>query len=235
MSVVATAIQRYRPHGLSPDSVVSSVELSKMLELSYALENIEDDPVFWKMRKWERSNPKYNLLRQWRTLDPFKLVWDQRYWEVDLKSLLSLGEAGGGLSLIKLDLDNFKNVNTRLGHGGGDEAIKIASRIISSVCYGAGEVYRRGGDEFVIIAPELRGNEAERLSEKIRTEIESVFLAWGDSNNLETCPTASIGVVDADYGVCFDELTRAADQAQQLAKDSGKNISIYKRLIIQTD
>lgn len=230
INIVAAAIERYQPHGLRPDSIVSSIEVSKMLELSYPLESIEDDPVFWKMRKWERSNPRYSLLRQWRTLDPFNLVWDQRYWDVDLRALLSLGEVGGGLSLIKLDLDNFKSVNTNLGHIGGDEAIRIASRIILSTTVGAGEVYRRGGDEFVIIAPDLRGSDAERLAEKIRAEIESVFLAWGRSNQLDPCPTASIGVIDADYSVSFDELTLAVDDAQQLAKDSGKNISIYKKL-----
>ncbi|MCH5655461.1 GGDEF domain-containing protein [Pseudomonas syringae] len=233
ISIVSSAIERYQPHGLKADSIVSKVEVSKMLELSYPLESIEDDPVFWKMRKWERSNPRYSLLRQWRTLDPFNLVWDQRYWDVDLKSLLSLGESGGGLSLIKLDLDNFKSVNTSLGHGGGDEAIKIASRVILSITIGVGEVYRRGGDEFIIIAPDLRGDDAENLSERIRSEIESVFLVWGGSKGLEIFPTASIGVIDADYGICFAELTEAADQTQQLAKDSGKNISIYKKLTVK--
>ncbi|MGB8922869.1 MAG: GGDEF domain-containing protein [Pseudomonas sp.] len=235
ISIVAAAIKFYQPHGLKPDSFASKVEVSKMLELSYPLESIEDDPVFWKMRKWERSNPRYSLLRQWRKLDPFDLVWDQRYWEIDLRSLLKLGEEGGGLSLIKLDLDNFKSVNTSLGHTGGDEAIKIASRTILSITRGAGEVYRRGGDEFIIIAPDLRGNDAEKLSEKIRVEIESVFLAWGNSKNLKAPPTASIGVIDADYCVCFEALIEAADQAQQLAKDNGKNICIYQKLITKND
>lgn len=235
ISVIASAIERYQPHGLRPDSTLSSIDLSKTLELSYPLENIEEDPVFWKMRKWERSNSRYKLLQQWRTLDSFKLVWDQRYWEPDLKSILGQGESNSGLSLIKLDLDNFKSVNTHLGHGGGDEAIKIASQIISSNALGVGEVYRRGGDEFIIIAPDLRGSEAEQLSERIRSEIELAFLAWGKIKKLEIFPTASIGIVDADYGIEFEALTQAVDQAQQTAKDNGKNMSIYKRLVINGD
>lgn len=227
INIIAGAIKSYQPHGLKSESTVSFVELSRMLELSYPLENIEDDPIFWKMRKWERRNPRYNLLQQWRTLDPFKLVWDQRYWECDLKALLSLGEAGGGLSLIKLDLDNFKSVNTSLGHSGGDEAIKIASQTIISITQGMGEVYRRGGDEFIIIAPDLRGEEASLLGENIRIEIEKVFASWGTEKKLEIYPTASIGIVDADYAICFDKLTQAADNAQQSSKDRGKNICTY--------
>jgi diguanylate cyclase (GGDEF)-like protein len=204
-----------------------------MLELSYPFDSIEDDPIFWKIKKWEINNPRYSLLRKWRALDPFKLVLDQRYWEADLKAFLKLGESGGGIGLIKLDLDNFKSVNTKLGHGGGDDAIKIASRVINSASSGRGEVYRRGGDEFVVIAPDLRGHDIKSLAEEIRAGIESAFLDWGRDNNLEVYPTASIGVIDADYGVDFDELTQAADQAQQSAKDQGKNISIYRQLLVK--
>lgn len=91
-------------------------------------------------------------------MEPFGLVWDQRYWRSDLERLLQL-EPAETISAFKMDLDNFKGVNQKLGHAGGDEAIREYLRIVQSCPGRAAEVYRRGGDEVVAFAPGVKPNE----------------------------------------------------------------------------
>ncbi|WP_160167494.1 GGDEF domain-containing protein [Paraburkholderia kururiensis] len=223
VSVLAAATKNFMPRGLAAQSSCSTSELLGMLRVSFSKEKLETDVIFWQMRRWEMRNPKFPLLSQWRALDPLQTVWDQRYWESDLSALLAHDFEHEGLTGLKLDLDNFKNVNEVLGHGGGDDAIRLTGKILNRVVAGHGEVYRRGGDEFVILAPGIRGSAAAKLAEAIRVEIESQFAAWSVQKHLAKAPTASIGYVDADAECGPDELIRLMDEAQGRAKHEGKN------------
>jgi len=151
------------------------------------------------------------------------MVTDQRYWERDLGLLLLSLEPDEQLAIFKMDLDNFRNVNNTLGHSAGDDAIRLYCRIVNDVLGSAGEVYRRGGDEIVVLAPRLDTEDATRLGEALRSEVESQFRAWAKPRGLDESPTASIGLVFSKGRVTINEVIARMDAAQHEAKRQGKN------------
>ena len=192
------------------------------MRLAFDLAELEADRLYWLMRKWERKNHRFPLLKSWRLLDPLQAVLDQRYWQSDLDVLLA-SELDECMSVVKLDLDNFKLVNEKLGHSAGDEAIKLACALIKEVFGRVGEVYRRGGDEIVVLAPGLAEQECLNLAEHARRLIAEKFEVWGARRGLSLTPTASIGVVYAVSGCNAVEVTALLDEAQSTAKQLGKN------------
>lgn len=223
VNLLAFATVKFNPRGLRSNVECAPSDLLNMMRLAFELPDLEMDQMYWKIRAWERGNIKFPFLKPWRILDSLNVVLDQRYWESDLKSMLLNDLESKGMTAIKMDLDNFKNVNDSLGHSSGDQAIKLACTTMTSILSEVAEIYRRGGDEMVGLAPGLRGKRATDLAEELRNAIETKFIAWGNENGLEKKPTASIGLVDVSPGCAFDEIVRLMDEAQGRAKHEGKN------------
>lgn len=188
-----------------------------------------EDKVFWRMRRWERQNPAFPVLRDWRALDPLKIVWDQRYWEKDLRTILRCMVPNEKLAILKMDLDNFGQVNKTLSHSAGDEAIRLYCSIVKRVVGKVGYVYRRGGDEVVAFAPDFEAEATRVMAEEIRATIEADFRQWGTGRGLASFPTASIGAVVSDNARPFGEIVQMMDSAQKQAKDQGKNRVVLLR------
>lgn len=223
LEIISASTCNFRPSGLVCNQTVSKQSLLQLLEVSFDCSDIERDSFFWRVKAWERRNREYPVFREWRTLDSFGLLWDQRYWESDLSLIKKHERDDVKLSLVKLDLDNFKNVNDKLNHTAGDDAIRLASRTIKSVMGGVGEVYRRGGDEFIIIVPDCDANVVDTLAEELRAKIQSAFLDWGREYGIDGPPTASIGIASMGVDASIPDLIRRVDGAQKMAKDLGKN------------
>jgi diguanylate cyclase (GGDEF)-like protein len=223
LGLFATATALYQPRGLKADRQVEASTLAGMLRVAFHPGDLERDEVFWKMKKWIRSNPKYPLLRRWRDLDPLGVLWDQRYWERDLSALFHGLEPGALLAVLKMDLDNFKSVNDQHGHAVGDEGLRLYFSTVQEVLGGVGEIYRRGGDEIIVLAPGLSEGTAREAAEQTRAKIETAFESWTHGRNLVTAPTASIGLTLAEPGGSVDEVVRSVDLALIHAKEHGKN------------
>jgi diguanylate cyclase (GGDEF)-like protein len=222
IETLAFALQRFHPRGIQASTQVDGNMLLAQLRAAFDLSSLETDRMYWEMRTWQRKF-RYALLKQWRTLDPLNVVLDQRYWEQDLKALVSLMNPDNVLVAFKLDLDNFKDVNTQLGHSGGDEAIRVYCQTVLDTIGDVAEVYRRGGDEVVAFAPDLTPEHGIVLAEQLRCSIERNLGHWGKSKGLVSPPTASIGVLAISGDQPIPTITSALDAVQQRAKDEGKN------------
>jgi len=220
--ILAAATHFFKPRGISAARRIEAAELLGLLRVSFDFEELENDAFFWRMKKWERQNSKYPLLNDWRELDSLETVWDQRYWQRDLEQLIQELVPGELLGVLKMDLDNFKIVNDELGHSVGDDAIRHYCSVVKSVVGSDGYVYRRGGDEVVVLLPETDDSRASAIAEEIRSEIESTFISWASERGLEKSPTASIGLV-VYGGPSPVEVVELADKAQHDAKNNGKN------------
>ncbi|MCM1246356.1 MAG: GGDEF domain-containing protein [Roseburia sp.] len=126
--------------------------------------------------------------------------------------------ASGDISLIMLDIDNFKKVNDIYGHKEGDHVIQALSDVLRETTTGVHScsLGRWGGEEFMILLTDSNADDAEVLAEKIRQGFASV------SYETAGCQTVSIGVTQAKDETA-DTLYNRVDKALYMAKAGGKN------------
>jgi diguanylate cyclase (GGDEF)-like protein/putative nucleotidyltransferase with HDIG domain len=120
--------------------------------------------------------------------------------------------------LLMLDLDSFKTYNDTYGHPSGDKLLREIGGIIKGSTKSAGQAFRYGGDEFVVILPQTTIEDAYQVAERIRKCIAD------RTDATEVIITCSVGL--ASYpsdGVTSDEVINAADTALYYAKGTGGN------------
>jgi len=118
-------------------------------------------------------------------------------------------------SIILLDLDHFKHVNDTYGHDTGDEALRWIASSLQTAARIEDTVSRWGGEEFLILLPATPLDEAVRVAERMRAQIESMEFTYKDVTlNL----TFSAGVSCSKDYPSVDDLCRVADQALYVAK-----------------
>ncbi len=128
------------------------------------------------------------------------------------------------LSLAFIDVDNFFNINEQYGHAGGDDVLKALADMIKLASGSAGLPSRYGGDEFVIIFPDMEREQAFLTIEKLRETVEhtSIKLAKADIEINGISISAGIACYPMD-GRLKSELLRKADQALYRAKVTGRS------------
>ncbi len=129
-------------------------------------------------------------------------------------------EHGTPLSVMFLDLDNFKHVNDSLGHRAGDTLlVEIAQRLRSAVRE-RDTVARLGGDEFVLLLPGANAEGAARVASKMQQTAQQPLHVGAH----ELCMSPSMGIaLFPDHGADFEALIQAADTAMYHAKADGRN------------
>ena len=126
------------------------------------------------------------------------------------------------LALLFLDLDHFKTINDSLGHAVGDALLKQVAQRLAECVRETDTISRQGGDEFLVLLPELADAEATApVLVKMLERLQEPFYA--DGNELAT--SVSIGIaLYPDDGHDFENLQKKADTAMYRAKDAGGNI-----------
>ena len=124
------------------------------------------------------------------------------------------------LSLILIDIDEFKKWNDRLGHAGGDEILRKMAAILNDGVRETDVLARYGGEEFALLCPDTDMLGATNLAEKLRTDI-SGFQFFLDPPSEHTRVTISAGV--AFYAGDRQQLFNEADLALYRAKDAGRD------------
>jgi diguanylate cyclase (GGDEF)-like protein len=127
---------------------------------------------------------------------------------------------GRTVTVLYLDLDDFKQINDSLGHAEGDRLLALVASRLRACARSTDTVARLGGDEFAILVEDVdAAASAERLAERIREQMQFPFtLASG-----EVGITASIGSASTLTG-SMDEVMRHADAAMYAAKRSGRGL-----------
>ncbi len=164
------------------------------------------------------------------TTDPLTGVPNRRILEHDIKNHGKLSKRyGKKLSLLMIDIDNFKGINDTYGHSAGDRILKEVTRLIRNNIRETDSLYRYGGEEFAVLCPETDKKGAYELAERIRENIRSTKL-WVDKNTYIYI-TVSLGI--ANYPEDAEdpqELLVIADISLYKAKSAGKNRSVMLTL-----
>ncbi|HSB51745.1 MAG TPA: sensor domain-containing diguanylate cyclase [Dissulfurispiraceae bacterium] len=150
-------------------------------------------------------------------------LYNRRYFEVFMEKQLAITRRNNlGLSVVMLDLDNFKDLNDTHGHDAGDMVLRDIAKIVNECIRTADIAVRYGGEEFMVILPNTDKMAALDVAERLRLSIETtpVTLAPGKEASI----TASLGV--ATYGADaenLDTLLLQVDTSLYTAKKSGRN------------
>ena len=132
-------------------------------------------------------------------------------------------QTGKELSLMLLDIDNFKRVNDTYGHLIGDEVLMAISKRLSDLLRGTYHVpCRAGGEELAVLMPDTDLEEAYELADHLRREIAKVSVPLQNQDHLRV--SVSVGVASfPTFSANHQQLIDAADQAMYVAKSTGKN------------
>ncbi|MDH5183104.1 MAG: GGDEF domain-containing protein [Gammaproteobacteria bacterium] len=124
------------------------------------------------------------------------------------------------LSLLIIDIDHFKSINDRYGHSRGDIALQTTTRIMRNCLRNSDQIFRYGGEEFVILLTHTEPVGAYILAERIRQS-----MAEGDHliGDIRIPITVSIGFSAMQWNDTSESLFNKADKALYTAKNTGRN------------
>jgi diguanylate cyclase (GGDEF)-like protein len=163
-------------------------------------------------------------LQEMVIIDDLTRVYNRRYFFQAVEKEESRARRyGAAFSCIMMDVDHFKLVNDHFGHDGGDKVLKMIAGVLKSNCRKSDLVARFGGEEFMIILPQTRIEDARPAAEKLRQAVADAVI---ESPQGAIRVTASFGVAAIDLNEqdrAVDAMLERADQALYQAKAAGRN------------
>lgn len=164
-------------------------------------------------------------VREQSLRDSLTASYNRRYLNQRLGDLLATTSAGTGLAVALVDLDFFKQVNDKYGHLLGDQVLQKVVDVLQDSLPDGAFCARYGGDEFVLVLPDVGAAEAMVVCEAARARVEhhpwtglvtglGVTVSIGVAHRAPLRPAGSIGA----------ELLLSADQLLYQAKQSGRNV-----------
>ena len=162
-------------------------------------------------------------LRAQAVRDPLTGLYNRRYLEETLEREVSRAmRTQTSVSVMMIDFDNFKEVNDHFSHQVGDQALQTFGEILKKTSRREDIACRYGGDEFLMILPDVYPPDALKRGEMWRQTVDSLEL---DTGRGKVLLSVSIGIASfPQNGSTVEELVQAADKAMYLAKKEGKNL-----------
>jgi len=191
---------------------LSYEELTQRLELALA----EKEEL---AKKLKASN---EALRQLATIDSLTGVGNRRYFTEALERVVGeLARSGKPLTILSLDLDQFKRINDEHGHASGDDVLVAVGERLRATMRATDVVARIGGEEFGVLLPECGEADGMLVAERIRAAMGGTPMRCRDGRTLIV--TASIGGVTLTRRVPGDDALKACDDALYRAKEAGRD------------
>jgi diguanylate cyclase (GGDEF)-like protein len=162
------------------------------------------------------------LLRLQSFSDPLTEVYNRRALEDMLKKYTSRAERlHKPLSFLLVDVDHFREINSRFGHTTGDFVLLEVATVLKSAVRGSDAVIRYGGDEFLIILADAPLENVEVVTNRIEKFVQD----WNHGGHLKDFELVlSVGASDWSVGRTTDEIMNEADRHMYAAKARGKQL-----------
>jgi diguanylate cyclase (GGDEF)-like protein len=158
--------------------------------------------------------------------DPLTGLYHRNYFFFRLNEEISRAKRKGvPLCLVFIDMDFFKMVNDNFGHQVGDEVLKQFAENIRNFLRESDLIFRYGGDEFVIILPDVPLDDAVRIAQRVKEQVESQ--GYGPTKNLKLSISMGISQFPID-GLTSEELLKAADERALNSKKMGRGKIVTK-------
>ncbi|GAC1655363.1 MAG: hypothetical protein NVS9B12_06440 [Vulcanimicrobiaceae bacterium] len=183
------------------------------IQQSRVYEQLQEELVFRKRQEARLS--------ELANRDPLTGIFNRRYFMQEVARCVETAGKEARGALFFMDLDHFKIVNDTLGHDAGDRVLIALPKVIRTALREADLLARMGGDEFVVLLPDIKQSETLNVAEKIRKCIGGYsFREGGRIFELGV----SIGVALIDGVATPQELLSRADEACYKAKAAGRNV-----------
>ncbi|MGA1846927.1 GGDEF domain-containing protein [Deferribacter abyssi] len=197
-----------------------NIRKEKFNKLDLEVNKIKNDLEKYKtqLNRLQKSIKKY---KKEAIVDNLTNIYNRNFLDKKLvEEVEKFQRYNSPLSVIMLDIDDFKSVNDNYGHQIGDQVLKYFTNIIKNNIRKVDIPFRYGGEEFLIILPHTSKEQAIVVAERILKELnETVFKIKGNSLKI----TASIGVTEAKEHDSVDTLIKRVDDLLLKAKREGKN------------
>jgi diguanylate cyclase len=173
-------------------------------------------------RETELLRADLDLARNDASRDALTNLPNRRAADESLKRLL---DQGASVTVAFCDIDKFKSINDRFGHAVGDRVLKAVAETLLEALE-PHTVARFGGEEFVVLLPDVDGETAFGIIEGARKAVASKTLRSRDTDELIGQVTISAGI--AISATDAEAALREADQSLYAAKNNGRNCTIYR-------
>ncbi len=194
---------------------------STLLILSLVAKWVTDIRVRIGLQAKELSQA-LNTLQHMATQDSLTGLLNRRIMVDLVETELKLVERHGHpMTVALVDLDHFKSINDRFGHQAGDAVLIGFANLAQTQLRQVDKVARWGGEEFLIMLPQVKANEAFTALERLRLSMGSQTFSGHPGLNA----TFSVGLAQARPGESLEHLIERADQALYEAKHGGRNRS----------
>ena len=207
-------------------------------ELIYEKEKYEkelEDEIKSRTNDIQMTNE--NLLKQTKELEETKLkltqqattdvlssLYNRRYFtDVSGRSFDGALRYNKDLSIMMLDLDDFKEINDTYGHAIGDKVIVQSAKVIKDSIRSSDIAARYGGEEFIILIPQIDSKEALALAHRICKDIEKTTVKTDTNETIHFTVSIGIAHLQADRDINIEQVIHRADKALYAAKANNKN------------
>jgi diguanylate cyclase (GGDEF)-like protein len=164
-------------------------------------------------------------LRNQSICDPLTGLFNRRYMEESLEREFSRASRNkSSVSIVMMDLDNFKRFNDTYGHQAGDALLRAFGDLLKRSSRGQDIACRYGGEEFVLVLTDSNLAGALRRAEILRQQVKQLSVEY--AGQLLGAVSISMGVaLYPDHGTTMGDVLRASDQALYCAKREGRDRS----------
>ncbi len=223
----------YLKENLAPGGTISFDCMMKNLEGTYIwvklifsrAQNIDNDDfrfVFMVQDINDDVMERMATLKKYEGLvlmDPLTGLFNHGGIKTEIQNAIDTFHNGGdSMSLMMIDLDNFKSINDTYGHSVGDATLKTLAEVLKRVSAGKHvSVGRWGGEEFVLILRRMSDDEAFVFAESMRKAVEETD--FGEAGHI----TCSIGISRLSTKDSFDDVFNRMDKAMYFSKEAGRN------------
>jgi two-component system cell cycle response regulator len=194
----------------------------------YLIEPLDEQELFARVKSQLKHKKYYEILKSGveqnimlSFVDPLTNAFNRRYLEAHLPRVMQLAKTQNKpLSILMVDIDLCKHTNDTYGHNTGDIVLRSVSRYILDSTRPSDFLVRMGGEEFVVVMPETKLDDAVKVAERIRNNIEQKTVTH-EGNTIKV--TVSIGVAQALEDSTMESLLDSVDKALYRAKENGRN------------
>ncbi len=194
-------------------SIINNITMELRIYHNRLERTIDDLKI--EVTKHQRTSKELERLS---VIDPLTSIYNRRKFNELLISEIDRSKRyRTDLSIIMCDIDHFKNINDTYGHNVGDTALIAFSEKITQSIRETDIFARWGGEEFMILMPNIDINSARSVAEKLRSIIEKT-----DIKEVDTF-TASFGVTNLNQEDTPDSFIKRVDEVMYKAKNNGRN------------